>query len=222
MREENNKEYVAFFDLDHTILNNNSGTLIARQAYRENLLSSKDLFHGFILSLLYKIHIMKPEKIMVKMANWLKGLPETKIEDLILRVYNENIKHGIRREARNAIESHKKNNAQTVLLSAAMTYVCGPVKDFLDMHDMICTEMEIVDGHFTGLSRGRYCYGEEKLIRARRYCAKHDFSIDQACYYADSISDLHLLEAVGSPVCITPDAKLTRIAAKRGWPVEQW
>ena len=40
--------------------------------------------------------------------------------------------------------------------------------------------------------------------------------------YADSSSDLPLLEAVGHPVAVNPDAKLAATARKRGWHVEQW
>ncbi|MGH9156451.1 MAG: HAD family hydrolase, partial [Acidimicrobiales bacterium] len=40
--------------------------------------------------------------------------------------------------------------------------------------------------------------------------------------YADSASDLPMLEAVGHPVAVNPEAKLATIARKRGWHVEQW
>jgi phosphoserine phosphatase len=40
--------------------------------------------------------------------------------------------------------------------------------------------------------------------------------------YADSASDLPMLEAVGHPVAVNPETKLAAIARKRGWHVEQW
>ena len=40
--------------------------------------------------------------------------------------------------------------------------------------------------------------------------------------YADSSSDLAMLEAVGYPVAVNPDARLAAIARRRGWLVEQW
>ena len=45
--------------------------------------------------------------------------------------------------------------------------------------------------------------------------------IDLAASYAysDSESDLPMLEAVGHPVAVNPDAALARIARERGWDV---
>ena len=43
-----------------------------------------------------------------------------------------------------------------------------------------------------------------------------------AVAYADSASDLPMLEAVGHPVAVNPEAKLAAIARKRGWHVEHW
>ena len=40
--------------------------------------------------------------------------------------------------------------------------------------------------------------------------------------YADSSSDLPMLEAVGFPVAVNPETRLAAIARKRGWLVEQW
>lgn len=40
--------------------------------------------------------------------------------------------------------------------------------------------------------------------------------------YADSTSDLPMLEAAGLPVAVNPEAKLAAIARRRGWPVEHW
>ena len=40
--------------------------------------------------------------------------------------------------------------------------------------------------------------------------------------YADSASDLPMLEAVGYPVAVNPETRLVTIAEKRGWLTEDW
>jgi len=40
--------------------------------------------------------------------------------------------------------------------------------------------------------------------------------------YADSSSDLPMLEAVGFPVAVNPEPRLASIARKRGWLVEDF
>jgi hypothetical protein len=40
--------------------------------------------------------------------------------------------------------------------------------------------------------------------------------------YADSTSDLPMLEAVGFPVAVNPEVRLAAVANKRGWLVEDF
>ena len=65
-------------------------------------------------------------------------------------------------------------------------------------------------------------YGEGKVVLAERLVAEHGLLLDDATFYSDSITDLPLLERVRTPVAINPDARLRRIAKKRGWRIEQW
>jgi hypothetical protein len=47
-------------------------------------------------------------------------------------------------------------------------------------------------------------------------------SLADTVAYADSTSDLPMLEAAGFPVAINPEAKLAAIARRRGWFIEHW
>ena len=47
-------------------------------------------------------------------------------------------------------------------------------------------------------------------------------SLADTVAYADSTSDLPMLEAAGFPVVINPEAKLAAIARRRGWFIEHW
>ena len=46
--------------------------------------------------------------------------------------------------------------------------------------------------------------------------------VSEGVAYADSTSDLPMLEAVGFPVAVNPETRLATLARKRGWLVEQW
>ncbi|MEY4360945.1 MAG: hypothetical protein RL391_251, partial [Actinomycetota bacterium] len=54
------------------------------------------------------------------------------------------------------------------------------------------------------------------------YCSAEGFRLEECVAYADSTSDLPLLEAVGFPVAVNPETRLAAIARKRGWLVENW
>jgi hypothetical protein len=45
------------------------------------------------------------------------------------------------------------------------------------------------------------------------------YDLERSYAYSDSVTDVHMLEAVGHPHAVNPDRDLRRIAAARGWPV---
>ena len=55
------KDYIAFFDLDHTIINANSGKLIARHAYQNGLFSTRDMINAALWSSLHDSRFMTPD-----------------------------------------------------------------------------------------------------------------------------------------------------------------
>jgi hypothetical protein len=54
------------------------------------------------------------------------------------------------------------------------------------------------------------------------YAEANGFDLSEAVAYADSTSDLAMLEAVGFPVAVNPEVRLAAVARKRGWLVEHW
>ena len=46
--------------------------------------------------------------------------------------------------------------------------------------------------------------------------------LSKAYGYADSHSDLPMLQAVGRPTAVSPDVTLFREARKARWPIEDW
>ncbi len=216
------KKYVAFFDVDLTLLNATSGKILVLQAYKNGILSTGNLLAGWFLSWLYKFRIVKSETMINTMAGWLSGVSEKKITDLISKIFSAEIKNQIRKAGIKEVVWHHNNQGQTVILSAAFSQVCAPIKEYLRMDDMISTDLEVIDGYFSGIARGKYCYKEEKLSQAIRYCEKYGFSLADAYFYSDSAEDLPLLEKVGHPVCVSPDIALTKIAQQKNWPIHIW
>ena len=216
------KKYVAFFDLDHTIFDVNSGRIIIEHAYKQGLIDTKKIFLAYFFSALYGIGLLKAEYIMIKLADWLKGIAEKEFAAFTDEVFEKHLRNTVRSKAKKEIEQHRGNGAQLVILSAATPYICESVKKLLNFNDVLCSKMEVIDGIFSGYPDGPYCYGDEKLKQVIEYCTKNAFALNETYYYADSHSDLVVLEAVGNPICVTPDNMLKRQAKKRGWPIYNW
>jgi phosphoserine phosphatase len=66
------------------------------------------------------------------------------------------------------------------------------------------------------------CYGNGKVHWAEQFAREHGVNLDQSWFYTDSYTDLPMLERVGVPRVINPDARLRRHARKRGWATESW
>ena len=214
--------YIAFFDVDYTILNSSSGKLLVKYNYNKGKITRKSLIFNMVIAYLCKNGVLNTDRAIEKWAMRYNGVIEKDIIELSGKWFDDLLINHIREDAKKEIEHHKKNNGKTVLLSAALPYICDPISEHLEMDDVICTNMEIENGIFSGRILGKACYGIEKLHRVREYCNLKTNKIDNAYYYADSIADIHVLEKVENPVCVTPDKKLRRIAQKRSWRICDW
>jgi putative phosphoserine phosphatase/1-acylglycerol-3-phosphate O-acyltransferase len=217
--EKQTKSYIAFFDLDKTILSCNSGTYLVRQAYTTGVMSTGNLINAIIHGLLYKYNLRDTNLIISRMASWVKGLSNEIITDLSRKVVDRHLIDYVRPEIIKEFEVHKKNNAGLAILSSATSSICEPMSNYLGMDTSVCTILEVIDGILTGFPEGKFCFGDEKRIRLLSYCEKNNYDPANAWYYADSITDLHAFEVVGHPVCVYPDKKLSVIARERGWRV---
>jgi HAD superfamily hydrolase (TIGR01490 family) len=216
---EQQKSYIAFFDLDRTIIYKNSGAVLVRQAYKNGLLNTRSLLNAVYQSFLYKFHLRETDLIISKMGSWVKGFPEESLKNLSESIVTNFLLNSIRPEIFEEINFHKSHNADVVLLSSAISPICIPIGEHLKMDHIICSEMEVVDGILTGKSVGNYCFEEEKVRRLINYCKKKNKDPGKSWYYGDSISDLLVLNVVGHPVCVNPDKKLRKKATQLGWKI---
>ena len=97
------------------------------------------------------------------------------------------------------------------------------VSDFDHLFDdIVCAELGVVDGKYDGQLTSVPPTGEARYQALVDYAAAHDLDLSESVAYADSASDLPMLEAVGFPVAVNPETRLAGIARKRGWLVENW
>lgn len=214
--------YIAFFDLDQTLTNSISGRALARGAYRQGLLSHRELLNAIFFSIAFRLKLKDQLKIIDHMVSWVRGIPEKTIAELCYKVFNQDLLSSVYSEAITEIGIHKAKNAKLVILSSALNIICQEMAKNLSFDDILCTELEVKDGYMTGFPVGHLCFGQEKAIRLKEYCKINNSSPSDAWYYGDSISDLPALLSVGHPVCVNPDYKLKKTALKRDWQIVNW
>jgi len=128
------------------------------------------------------------------------------------RIYPE----GMRR-----IREHKRAGHRVLLLTGALDVVVEPLAELLDV-EVDCAHLLLKDGRMTGDLAAPPPAGEARGALLEEYARSHGVSLSDSFAYADSLSDLPMLELVGTPVVVNPDARLSQVAGQRGWRVERW
>jgi HAD superfamily hydrolase (TIGR01490 family) len=123
---------------------------------------------------------------------------------------------GVRR-----IRAHKQAGHRVLLLTGALDVVVEPLAELLEV-DVDCAHLRLHDGRLTGDLLHPPPAGEARATAVEEYAAQHGMELAESFAYADAISDLPMLERVGTAVVVNPDARLSQVASQRGWRVERW
>ena len=118
------------------------------------------------------------------------------------------------------VREHRRMGHRTVLITGALDIVVKPLGPLFD--DVICAEMSTIEGRYTGELLAVPPTGEVRAQALRDYAEANGFDLAESVAYADSSSDLPLLDAVGFPVAVNPETRLASMATKRGWLIEHW
>jgi HAD superfamily hydrolase (TIGR01490 family) len=128
------------------------------------------------------------------------------------RIYPE----GMRR-----IREHKRAGHRVLLLTGALDVVVEPLAELLGV-EVDCAHLLVKDGRLTGDLQAPPPAGEARGTLLDEYAAKNGIVLSESFAYADSLSDLPMMELVATPVAVNPDARLSQVAGQRGWRIERW
>jgi HAD superfamily hydrolase (TIGR01490 family) len=215
---------IAFFDFDRTLITANSGVLWLRSELRLGNISYWKALMATAWVARYQLGFARTGHLGLKRAiASLAGSAEADLRERTLAFYEEHVRSLYRPGARRAIEEHRAQSDELVLLTSSPAYLAELVADDLRLDAVLCNRFEVDErGCHTGRSLGELCYGEGKLIHAVAYARKRGLGLKACTFYTDSFSDLRVMEAVGRPVAVNPDQRLRRAALARGWPVVDW
>jgi HAD superfamily hydrolase (TIGR01490 family) len=119
------------------------------------------------------------------------------------------------------VREHRALGHRTLLITGALDFVVAPLRPLFD--DVVCASLApTANGRYTGELTDIPPTGESRAQTLFDYADAEGLSLAESVAYADSASDLPMLEAVGFPVAVNPETRLAAIARKRGWLVEQF
>jgi HAD superfamily hydrolase (TIGR01490 family) len=212
---------IAFFDMDKTLLSVSSGEAFVKWLALQMRISLRELGQTARVSLEYKRGTLDFPAAMALLATHTRGGSARAMTALCNTFFNHKLAGKIAPDAVEQVREHQDAGDPVYILSASTQFVVRPVARFLGL-PYRCTELEVVDDTITGKIAGENCFGPGKKFHAGALCAAHNLTLADAVFYSDSISDMPLLEAVGTPVAVNPDKKLKAEAKARGWPIRSF
>jgi len=118
------------------------------------------------------------------------------------------------------VRAHRAAGHQTVLITGALDVAVEPLRPLFD--HIIAASIDRKAGKLTGEMLNVPPTGEVRAQLMVDWANQNGLDPAQGVAYADSASDLPMLEAVGYPVAVNPETRLVTIADKRGWLTENW
>ena len=215
-------QIAAFFDFDGTVIYGYSATTYLREQIKRGDVSPRQLVELTKTMTNFGMGNMGFSAMMTVASQYLRGISEEDYLEFAEKLYSKHIAKLIYPESRALIEAHLKKGHTVALVTAATPYQVMPAARDLGIEHVKCTNLEIVDGKFTGAVVKPTCYGMGKVDAAEQVAEQYGADIEESFFYSDSDEDIQLLEFVGKPRPLNPNKRLRRIASGRGWPVQDF
>ncbi len=118
------------------------------------------------------------------------------------------------------MRDHQAAGQRVIVVSGTPAPLLAAIGHQLGVEETVGTALAIGAGRYTGACELPVCQGPGKLSRLEAYLqGSDDILWAQSYAYADSFTDLPLLERVGHPVAVYPDLQLAAHAREQGWEV---
>jgi putative phosphoserine phosphatase/1-acylglycerol-3-phosphate O-acyltransferase len=212
----------ALFDLDQTLLAGFSATSFIRERLVTGRMSPQELATTFYGALSFALGRTGFSALMSATTAAYRGLAESMLEEVGEEVFVKHLATQIYPESRAIVEAHQEAGHTIAIITSATRYQAEPLARDMGIDHVLCTELEVEEGVFTGEVIRPTCYGEGKAVAARSLAARVGLDLDESYFYTDSHEDLPLLEAVGRPRPLNPNRQLAQISKERQWPIRRF
>ena len=206
MHLKNLGSLIAIFDIDGTLTKKDTFIPFFLRSLRNRPLR---IFHTLILPffiVLYYLKIINNHKL--KEIFLYTVLSRAKVEDVEVIVYpfvDKLIKKGMNSIGMQLLANHQNRGDRILIASASFNLYVRNIANCLGVNEIVCSEAEIVDDRYTGRFNGLNCYGEEKLLRLKKYLG--DIFPKKTIVYSDHLSDYPILQWADYGYLITPSKK---------------
>lgn len=219
---EDAPQAIAFFDVDNTLMRGASIYYVGRAAWRRGLVSLRDIavfaWHQlrFLMVGENQQHLQHAKERGLGLVG---GHSQEALVALAEEIYDDDFAPKLWPETVALAHEHLAQHREVWLVTATPQLVAEVIARRLGFTGALGTRVQALDGVFTGELDGHVLHGQEKADAARVLAEVRGVDLAECWAYSDSRNDIPLLESVGRPVVVNPDAALLRHARERGWEV---
>ena len=213
---------LALFDLDGTLLSGDSDVLWCDFLIERGLLDASFRPRSAEMTMRYAAGTVLPKDYYDFYAGTMAGYCLSDLQPLRERFLSDWIRPRIPDDSRALIQRHRDAGDTLVLTTATNRVISELTAVDLCMDHYVCTELEQIDGRFTGNTAGTLNIRAGKIDRLRQWLSdseQPDRLLNEAVFYTDSINDLALLSVVRRPIVVDPNPRLESTALRKGWTV---
>ncbi len=216
------KRIGAFFDLDGTLIAGFSASHLSKERMRKRDVTLAELLRTLGVALNASAGRSDFEDLLRVGAETWEGRRDDELMEMGERLFQTRLVNLVYPEMREIVRAHQARGHTVVLCSSATCYQVEPVARFLGIDHVLCNRFAVKEGVLTGAVAKPVLWGKGKARVVQAFAGKHGVDLDKSYFYADGDEDQALMHLVGKPRPVNPGRQLTRVADKRGWPIQRF
>ena len=213
----------AFFDVDNTLIRGSTIYFLGRGMYQRGYFTKKDISRFVLANLRFRLTGKENKEEIARFqksaTDFIGGHSVKDIEAIAQEIYDEYVSPAIWQGTIEIAQKHLSNNEEVWLVTAAPEDMAVLIAKRLGLTGALGSKAEIKDGAYTGAMLGALLHGKEKVLAVQDLAQRTGLNLAECYAYSDSHNDLPLLQCVGHPSAINPDAILGLRAMAEGWPI---
>ena len=122
-------------------------------------------------------------------------------------------------QAETLINHHRKAGDRILVITSTNRFIVEPICNSLGINEIIATDLQIIDGKYTGKVDGTPTFKEGKVERFNQWLREQNTNNEGSYFYSDSINDMPMFLEVTYPIAVDPDPALRKEAESRHWEI---
>jgi HAD superfamily hydrolase (TIGR01490 family) len=216
----------AFFDVDNTLMRGASIYHFARGLAARGMFGPRDLARLSWGQLAFRLRgTENSDHIDAAREAALAFVAGHRVADIVRlgeEIYDDRMADRIWEGARNLTQRHLAAGQRVWLVTATPVELANILARRLGLTGALGTVAESADGTYTGKLVGGLLHGEAKAMAVQALARREGLDLSRSSAYSDSVNDMPMLQLVGHPHVVNPDAELLAEARRRNWPVHDF